>query len=82
MIKEMAPDEVWAFRQDRCKWKAYRNIEEYVEDIVTILVYSTWHYSEKEAREIVKDRYEMVKDSYTKKEPADDCAYDVGYFCG
>lgn len=46
----MTPDEAWAFSQGCCVWKNYKSIDAYIEDIVTILVYSPWHYSEEEAR--------------------------------
>ncbi len=81
-MRKMTQEEAKAFSKDRCAWKNYKSIDAYIEDIVTILVYSTWHYSEIEARKITEDRMALVKNCYEKKIPADDCACDVGYFGG
>ena len=81
-MKKMTPDEAWEFSRDRCKWKNYKSIRDYIEDIVTILVYSTWHYTEEQARESVEERKTLVEHYYGRKKPADDCACDVGYYGG
>ncbi len=82
MVKKMTGEEAWEFKESRCKWFDYGSIEEYIEDIVVCLVYSTWHYTEERARQQCEDRMGLIERSYEKKEPADDCAADVGYCCG
>ena len=62
--------------------KDYQNIEEYVKDIVTFLINSPWHYSEKEARELADERMIWIKRAFEKKEPAVDIAVEVGYSGG
>lgn len=81
-MKKMTPDEAWEFSQDRSVWKDYKSIDEYIEDVVTILANSTWHYSEETARDIARDRKALIEYYYERKKPADDCACDVGYFGG
>ncbi len=78
----MTKDEAWAFKEECEIFKDYASIEEYIEDIVVILVYSSWHYTEKQARERCEERRILIENSYRKKEPAYDCAVDVGYSCG
>ena len=70
-MKKMTPDEAWDFSQDRSVWKDYKSIDEYIEDIVTILANSTWHYSEEMARDIVKERKALVEHYYEQQKPAD-----------
>jgi hypothetical protein len=82
MIKKMTENEARIFVRDRCKWKDYKSIDDYVEDVVVCLVYSPWHYTEKEAREQCEERMNFIKQSFKEKMPADDCSADVGYCCG
>ncbi len=63
-------------------FKDYKDINEYIEDVVACLVYSPWGYSEKRAREIVKDRKKYIKEAFENEEAANDCSAEVGYFCG
>lgn len=82
MIKKMSESEGQAFRSDRDAWKNYKSIDDYIEDIVVCLVYSSWHYSEKQAREQCEDRRDYIEESFDEKIPANDCAIEVGYCCG
>lgn len=82
MVRKMTEDEAYAFSEERCKFLSYKDISEYIEDIVTILVYSTWHFTEDRAREQCEDRKALIESCFKKKVPADDCAMDVGYGCG
>ncbi len=66
-----------------CKvFKDYKSFEEYKEDIVLCLIYSSWHYSEKEAAECIRDDIDFVREAFKKKICADSCAAEVGYACG
>lgn len=56
------------------KFLGYKDISEYIEDIVTILVYSTWYFTEDRAREQCEDRKALIERCFKKKVPADDCA--------
>ena len=81
-MRKLNEEEARTFVEDRCKWKNYKNIDDYIEDIVVCLVYSPWHYSEKRAREQCDERMIFIEQSYEDKMPADDCAAEVGYCCG
>ena len=81
-MKKLRPDEVKAFKDERRKFLDYKNIEEYIEDIVTCLVYSPWHYTETEAREQCDERMALIERAFQQKEPAQSCSVDVGYCCG
>lgn len=81
-MKNMTHEEAWRFKEERCEFLDYRSIQEYIEDIVVILVYSTWHYSEEDARERCEERMIFIRNCFENKVPADDCAVDVGYSCG
>lgn len=82
MVRKMTDDESYAFSKERCKFLNYKDVSEYIDDIVTILVYSTWRYSEDRARKQCEDRIVLIERYFQKKVPADDCAMDVGYSCG
>lgn len=82
MVKEMTREEARRFKEERCTFLDYTDIQEYIEDIVVCLVYSTWHYTEEEARKQCEERMGWVKRFYEQKEPADDAAADIGYCCG
>ena len=82
MIRKLTKEEAKRFKKERCTFLDYKNIQEYIEDIVVCLVYSSWHYTEEEAREQVQDRMVWVEYYYEKKEPADGAAADIGYCCG
>ncbi len=81
-MKKLTEEQAEKFRKECCSFKDYNSIEEYIEDIVVILVHSTWRYTEERARERVEERMAFIRNSYERKDPADDCAIDVGYSCG
>ena len=81
-MRRLTEKEGRKYKEDCEKFKDYKDSEEYKEDVVICLVYSSWHYSEEEARELVNSRSDMIEEEYEAKTPADDCAADVGYFCG
>lgn len=82
MLKLKTETEIAAFF-DKCdEFGKYRDVKEYTEDILTILVYSSWHYSEEQARNLVDESEQFIKESFQNKVPAADCAVDVGYSCG
>lgn len=82
MTKKMSEDDGRAFKRDRDTWKNYKSIDDYIEDIIVCLVYSSWHYSEEQAREQCEDRRGYIEESFDGKIPANDCAIEVGYCCG
>ncbi|MBR3187534.1 MAG: hypothetical protein IKF59_05815 [Lachnospiraceae bacterium] len=82
MVRELTKEEARKFKEERCTFLDYKDIQEYIEDIVVCLVYSTWHYTEEEARKQCEERMGWVKRFYEQKEPADDAAADIGYCCG
>ena len=82
MIKKMSEAEARKFTDGCREFKNYKTIEEYTEDVVACLIYSPWHYTEEEARDIVKGYMWYVKKAYEEKELADDCCAEVGYSCG
>ena len=55
MVKKMTEEEARKFCEERCTFLEYKDIQEYIEDIVVCLVYSSWHYSEERARELCKE---------------------------
>ncbi len=81
-MKTLTAEEASEYKRECCTFKDYESIDEYIEDVVICLVYSSWHYSEKEARECVEERMAFVKDGYKNKLPANKCCADVGYYCG
>ena len=81
-MKHLTEEEAEKFTDERCQFLDYKNIEEYVEDIIVCLIYSSWHYTEECARQQCKDRMNFIEGSFARKEAADDCAADVGYNCG
>lgn len=78
----LTKEEEKKFKKDRCRFLNYRDISEYVEDIVVCLVYSSWHYSEEEARQQCEDRMNFIEQYFEEKTPVDDAAADAGYSCG
>jgi hypothetical protein len=82
MVKKMTEEEARKFCEERCTFLDYKDIQEYIEDIVVCLVYSSWHYSEERARELCKDGMEWIEEYFEKKEPADDVSAEIGYCCG
>ena len=82
MIRKMTEEEAEKFREERCTFLEYKDIQEYIEDIVVCLVYSSWHYSEERARQQCEERMAWVEMYYSQKEPADDASADIGYCCG
>ena len=81
MIRKMTEEEARQFQRERSTFLDYKDIQEYIEDIVICLVHSSWHYTEEQARDQVRDRMVWVERYYEQKEPADDAAADIGY-CG
>ena len=82
MIKKMTEEEARRFTEERCTFLDYKDIQEYIEDIVVCLVYSSWHYSEVRARELCKESMEWIEECFEQKEPADDACAEIGYCCG
>ena len=64
------------------KFKDYSSIDQYIEDVVICLVYSSWQYTEEQAREIVEEDMKTVREYYEKHIAADSCCAEIGYFCG
>ena len=81
-MKRLTEEEAEKFIDERCQFLDYKSIDEYIEDIVVCLIYSSWHYTEERARKQCADRMIFIERSFAEKEPADDCAADVGYGCG
>lgn len=77
----MTEEEADRFCEERCTFLDYKDISEYIEDIVTCLVYSSWNYTEQQAREQCEERKLFIERYFKDKVPADDAAADVGY-CG
>jgi hypothetical protein len=75
-------EDAWAYAKECSEFKDYPDIKEYIEDIVTLLVYSTWHYTEIQAREVVEERMAWVEKFFKDKVPADDAYVDIGYYGG
>ena len=63
------------------KFKDYKSIDEYIEDIVFCLINSC-RYSEEVARSLVKKEMDSVRRGYEVKCPADDFAMDYYPLCG
>ena len=82
MVREMTREEAEKFCDERNTFLDYKDIQEYIEDIVVCLVYSSWYYSEEGARKQCEERMVWVKRYYEQKVPADDAAADIGYCCG
>lgn len=81
-MRHLTEEEAQRFTEERCTFLEYSNIQEYIEDIVICLVYSSWHYSEEEAREKCVERMWIIEDGFMNRIPADDCCVDVGYCAG
>lgn len=82
MVRIMTDEEAEKFCDERCTFLDYKDIQEYIEDIVVCLVYSSWHYSEEGARKQCEERMGWVERFYEQKVPAYDAAADIGYCCG
>ena len=82
MIKKMTEEEARRFTEERCTFLDYKDIQEYIEDIVVCLVYSSWHYSEERARELCKERMAWIEEFFEQKEAAYHASVDIGYCCG
>ena len=82
MIRKMTEEEAEKLCEERCTFLDYKDIQEYIEDIVVCLVYSSWHYSEERARQQCEERMGWVEMFFERKEPADDVVADIGYCCG
>lgn len=82
MVRKMTEKEAEQFCNERYTFLDYKDIGGYIEDIVTCLVYSTWHYTEEDSREQCRERSALIKRCYSEKTPAYLCAMDVGYYGG
>ena len=82
MIRKMTEEEARKFCKERCTFLEYKDIQEYIEDIVVCLVYSSWHYSEERARELCKERMAWIEEFFEQKEAAYHASADIGYCCG
>lgn len=58
------------------------SFEQYKRDIIRYLMHSSWHYSEKTAKAIVKNEMEYIQKSFKKKDTIADVAVEIGYGCG
>ena len=58
------------------------SFEQYKRDIIRYLMHSSWHYSEKAAKSIVKDEMDYIQKSFKKKDTIADVAVEIGYGCG
>lgn len=63
------------------RFKDYKSIDEYIEDVVFCLMHSC-RYSEEVARNLVSDEIDEIKKSYDAECPADDFAFDYYPLCG
>lgn len=63
------------------KFKDYRNIDEYIEDVIFCLINSC-RYSEESAKNFVKDKKDEVRRDYEHKYPTYDLAMDYFPICG
>ena len=63
-------------------FKDYKSIDEYIRDIIIVLMESYPGRSEDQARFLVKCDMGYIKSAYENEEPADYCAIGVGYCCG
>ena len=79
---KMEHNEAKVFVKERDEWRDYSTIEEYIEDVTTCLVYSSWRYSEEHAREIIDYKMVWVKYGFEHQIPANDCSAEVGFFAG
>ena len=70
------------YKNECNEFKDYNSIEEYIQDVVICLMFSSWNYSEERAWDIIKEREDYIKEAYDNKEPANDCCAEVGYHCG
>ena len=82
MVKKMTEEEAWRFKEEGCTFLDYKDIQEYIEDIVVCLVYSSWHYSEERARELCKQGMAWIEEFFEQKEAAYHASADIGYCCG
>ena len=64
------------------EFKDYKSLDEYIRDIIIVLMEAYPCHSEQQARFLVKCDMECIKSAYEQKEPADYCAIGVGYCCG
>lgn len=76
----MSQEEKAAYEQENTF--TYLTIDEFVEDVVEWLRLSPWHYSETDAREIVKDREDWIIECFECHVPIDLAGAEAGYFCG
>ncbi len=81
-MKKLTAEEARRFKEGCREFKEYPDIESYKSDIITYLVYSSWRYTEEEAKELVESWMAYVEEAYKRKESAFDCAAEVGYSCG
>ncbi len=81
-MKRMTNEETIAFLKEHERFGDYNGIDEYIDDIVTILVNSSWHYDEQIARELVQDRMDYIREAYEDKVPVGFSSAEVGYCCG
>lgn len=63
-------------------FKDYGSIDEYIRDIIIVLMESYPGHSEEESRFLVKCNMEYIKSSFEYGEPAAYCSIEVGYCCG
>ena len=82
MVKKMTEEEARKFCEERCTFLDYKDIQEYIEDIVVCLVYSSWHYSEERARQQCEERMAWIEEFFEQKEAAYHASADIGYCCG
>lgn len=82
MIRKMTEEEARNFYEERCTLLDYKDIQEYIKDIIVCLVYCTWHYLEERARQQCEELMAWGEEYYEQKEPVGNAAADIGYCCG
>ena len=81
-MKKLTPEEVVAFEKERSTFIDYKNIEEYIEDVAVLLVYSPWRYTEELALQLIEDRKDYIEEAFRDKESAYSCSAEVGFVGG
>ena len=60
----------------------YSTLDEYTQDVAQWLCESSWHCSEDEAKEAIKQRREWIKECFDNHTPVDLAGAEAGYCCG
>lgn len=70
------------FYKECFRHKHYDSIDDFKIDIIKLLILSSWHYTEEQAKELVVSEEKFISECFARGETVADVVVDIGYCCG